>query len=63
MAKRLKLFGLTYLVGKIKVQTFISGFHSLSEYYRFIDAYNRWLVSNMFYVHPEPWGMIHFLNI
>ena len=30
-AKRLKLFGITYLVGKISRSTFISGFHSLSE--------------------------------
>ena len=32
MAKRLKLFGIAYLVGKIsRSNDFISGFHSLSE--------------------------------
>ena len=31
MAKRLKRFGITYLVGKIKFKLFFSGFHSLSE--------------------------------
>ena len=31
MAKLFQLFGITYLVGKIKFKPFISGFHSLSE--------------------------------
>ena len=31
-----KLFGITYLVGKISLQTCISGFHSLSEYIQYI---------------------------
>ena len=31
MAKLFQLLGITYLVGKTKVQTFISGFHWLSE--------------------------------
>ena len=31
MAKRLKLFGITYLVGKIQFKLLFQGFHSLSE--------------------------------
>ena len=31
MAKRLKLFGITYLVGKIKFKLLFQGFHSLNE--------------------------------